>query len=85
MADLQTIMKTVDELAQDELDILYRHIVERRHTSWWIIAPENIAKIEEVLRPVHEEASHMTEEEINGVIDQAIAEVRHERKANRGL
>ena len=83
MADLQAVLKAVDELSQDDLDALYRHVVERRQASWWIIAPENITKLEEVLRSVHEEAATMTDEEINSTIDQAIAEVRHERKTNR--
>ncbi len=85
MADLQTVLKAVDELSQDELDELYRHIVDRRQADWWIVAPDNIARIEDVLRPVHEEAARMTEEEINAAIDEAIAEVRHERKTNRRL
>lgn len=83
MADLQNMIKAVDELSQDELDTLYRHIVERRQASWWIVLPENIAQIENVLRPVHEETAQMSEEEINATIDQAISEVRRERKANR--
>ncbi len=83
MADLQTVLKAVDELSQDELDELYRHIVERRQAAWWIVAPDNIAKIEALLRPVHDQAAPMTEGEINAAIDQAIAEVRHERKDNR--
>jgi hypothetical protein len=83
MANLQTVIKAVDELSPEELDELYRHIVERRQADWWIVSPDNIARIEEVLRSVHEEAAEMTEAEINAVIDQAIAEVRHERKTNR--
>ncbi len=85
MADLQTVIKAVDELSPDDLDELYRHIVERRQADWWIVSPDNIARIEEVLRPVHEEAAQMTEDEINAVIDQAIAETRHERKTNRRI
>jgi hypothetical protein len=85
MADLQSVMNAVDELSQDDLETLYRHIVERRLASWWIVPSENIAKIEEVLQPVHEEAAEMTEEEINATIDQAIAEVRRERKTNSRL
>ena len=85
MTDLQTVIKAVDELSQDDLDKLYRHLVERRQASWWIVPPENIAQIEEVMRPVHEEAAQMTENEINEVIDQAIAGVRRERKTNRRI
>jgi hypothetical protein len=83
MADSQTVIKAVDELSPDELDELYRHIVERRQADWWIVSPDNIARIEEVTRPVHEEAAQMAEDEINAVIDQAIAETGHERKTNR--
>jgi hypothetical protein len=85
MADLQTVIKAVDELSQDDLDKLYRHLLERRQASWWIVPSENVAKIEEVMRPVHEEAAQMTEDEINDVIDQAITEVRRERKTNRRI
>jgi hypothetical protein len=85
MADLQTVIKAVDELSQDDLDKLYRHLLERRQASWWVVPSENIAKIEELMRPVHEEAAQMTEDEINQVIDQAITEVRRERKTNRRI
>src|SRR5260221_14756109 len=80
MTDLESVIKVIDELSQDDLDRLYRHIIDRRQASWWIVTPDNIAKIEAVLRPVHEQAAQMTEEEINATIDQAITEVRHERK-----
>ncbi len=83
MADLQTLIRAVDELSQDELDKLYVHVLERRQSNWWIVPPENIAKIEEVMHNVHTEAAHMSEDEINQAIDQAIAEVRRERKPNR--
>lgn len=83
MADLQSVIKAVDELSQDELDKLYVHVLERREAHWWIVPPENIARIEEVLRDVHEEAAHLGEDEINRAIDQAIAEVRRERQTNR--
>jgi hypothetical protein len=84
MADLETVLAAIDELSTDELDEVYRHVMQRRHRNWWIVPPENIAKLKELLRPVHEEAAKMTEEEINDVIDEAIAEVRRERKATRG-
>jgi hypothetical protein len=51
-----------------------------KHLQWWVVPSENLAEIAEILRPVQEEAAHMSEEEINTVIDEAIAEVRRERK-----
>ena len=83
MTDLQTLISAVDELSQDELDKLYVHVLERRQSNWWIVPPENIAKIEEVMHNVHAEAAQMSEDEINQAIDQAIVEVRRERKTNR--
>jgi len=83
MADLQTVIRDVDELSQDELDQLYIHILERRQANWWIVPPENITKIEQIMQNVHQEAAHMTEDEINQAIDQAIVEARRERKTNR--
>jgi len=85
MTDLQSVIQAVDELSPDDLNKLYLHILERRESEWWIVPPENIAQIDQVMRSVQEEASQMSEEEINEAIDQAIAEVRRERKTNRGV
>ena len=49
--------------------------------TWWIVPPENLRKIDELLRPVQEEAAQMSEEEVNRVIDEAIAEFNEELKA----
>jgi hypothetical protein len=49
--------------------------------AWWVVPPENLARIKEILRPVHEDAAHLTDEEIDTAIDEALAEVRRERKA----
>jgi hypothetical protein len=81
--DLEGLISTVDSLPPDEFERLFRHMQERRKAqfAWWEIPEENIARLEEVLRPVHEEAAGMTDEEINEVLDEALAEVRRERKA----
>ena len=54
---------------------------ETKHLRWWIVPPENLEKLAEIMRPVQEEAAQMSEEEINALIDEAIAEVRRERKS----
>lgn len=51
---------------------------DAKQVSWWIVPPENLAEIAEIMRPVQEEAAQMSEE-VNAVIDEAIAEVRRER------
>jgi hypothetical protein len=82
MADLEMLLKAVDELSPEELHKLYDYVEQKRRTSWWVVPPEKLAEIAEIMRPVQEEASSMAEEEINEVIDEAIAEVRRERKQN---
>jgi hypothetical protein len=79
MSDLQTLLSTVDHLTPAELDALNRYVEKRRQQLWWVISSENLARLDEVMRPVQEEASHMTDAEIDEVISQAIAEVREER------
>ncbi len=79
MADLEALFRAIDDLKTEEYAQLVDYINKRRVVKWWVVPPENLAKIDELLKPVQEEASHMSEEEINAVIDQAIAEVRRER------
>ena len=80
MTDMQMLFRAVDELSPDERQQLKEYIEEREKTTWWIVPPENLAEINEIMRPVHEDAAKMTEEEINAVIDEALAEVRREEK-----
>jgi 7,8-dihydro-6-hydroxymethylpterin-pyrophosphokinase len=83
MADIQALKSAIDELSPRELDEMYKYIEQRRQRTWWVVPHENLKQIQEVMRPVHEEAAQMTEEEINAAIDEAIDEVRRERKARR--
>lgn len=86
MADLQGLFSQIDSLSPQDFEQLYRYMHKQRRTQrvWWVVPPENLAEIEKLLRPVHEQAAEMTEEEINALIDEAIAEVRRERKAKSG-
>jgi hypothetical protein len=81
MADLQDILKAIDELDAKEFEQLYDYVAQRRRTMrWWVVPPENIAKIREAVLPLQEDSAKLTEEEINAIIDEAIAEVRLERR-----
>ena len=80
MAELEALFRAVDELSPDELKRLQDYIDQRRRLTWWVVPPDNLQKVAEVMRPVHEDAAPLTEEEINGAIDEAVAEVRRERK-----
>ena len=84
MADLETLFRAVDELTAEELEQLKNYIEQRHGVKWWVVPSENLQKLGEIMRSVHEEAAQMTEEEINSAIDEAIAEVRRERKRNQG-
>jgi hypothetical protein len=84
MADLETLFRAVDELSAEELEQLKDYIEQRRAVKWRVVPPENLQQLAEIMRPVQEEAAQMTEEEINNVLDEALAEVRRERKKNQG-
>jgi hypothetical protein len=86
MADLQTLLTTIDKLPPEELEEVYRHIVQRRQPSYWLIPGENLKAIQDIMRPVYEQSAHLTDEEIDAAIDDALSEVRSERqsKTHRG-
>lgn len=71
MSDLQTILSAIDELSPEEIETVYRHIVQRRHVNYWLVPGENLKQIQEIMRPVHEQAKTMTDEEIDQAIDEA--------------
>jgi len=79
VTDLRELFQVIDHLQPDELEQVHSYIEQRRRTTWWVVPPENLSRIDEIMRPVQQEAAGMAEEEINAAIDEAIAEVRHER------
>jgi hypothetical protein len=82
MSDLQTVIEATDALSPQELEMLYQHIAERRKQQHWYISGDTLNKMYDLMRPVHEASAHMSEEEINAAIDDALNEVRREQ-ANR--
>jgi hypothetical protein len=80
MTNLEALLEAIDRLPDDQLEVVYRHIEQRRHPATWVVPPENLRKIDELMRPVQEEAAQTPEEEVNRAIDEAIAEVRRARK-----
>ena len=83
MTDLQMLFRAVDKLTPEERQQLLDYIEQRDKVTWWVVPPESLAEIREIMRPVHEDSANMTEEEINAVIDEAIAEVRHDEKQRK--
>jgi hypothetical protein len=80
MTDLQQLKSAIDELSRDELNEIYNHLVQRRQPTYWLVPSENLSEILEIMRPLHDATEDMTEEEINAAIDEALEEVRRERK-----
>jgi uncharacterized protein YfkK (UPF0435 family) len=83
MTNLEILFQEVDALKPEELNRLYDYIQQRRRTTWWVVPPENLEKIADVLRPVRDEAEQMSDAEINAAIDEAIAEARRERNRHQ--
>ena len=53
---------------------------QKRIIRWWVVPPENFAKLAELSALLQEDAEKMSEEEINALIDEELAEVRRERR-----
>lgn len=47
--------------------------------SYWLVPSENFRQIFEIMRPVHEAAMDLSEEEIDNLIDEALDEVRNKK------
>ena len=82
MTNLEMIFQTIEELSSEELDQVYQYIRQRRQTTTWSVSQENISELKTVLGDVHQETESMTDDEINTLIDDALDEVRSERKNN---
>jgi hypothetical protein len=82
MTDLDVLLQEIDALSSEDLKKVLDHIMERR-VAYWIVPGEHLAKIREILQPVHEEikASGMTSAEVDDLLDDALQEVRRERRA----
>jgi hypothetical protein len=81
MADIQALKAAIDDLSSEELNEIYNHLMQRRQAGYWLVPSENLEQILEIMRPIHEAASQMTEQEIDEIIDETLDEVRRERKA----
>jgi hypothetical protein len=84
MTDLDALLETIDELSEDELEKVYRHISSRRQKRYWLIPAQDLSPIQDILQDVNKETSDMSEDEINSIIDESLEEVRNEsRRKNR--
>lgn len=85
MADLQALIRAIDELNPEELEQLYSYVSNRRRTvRWWVVPPDNLAQVNHNVLQLQQDSANLTEEEINAVIDEALAEVRRDHKDHPG-
>ena len=82
MTDLQELLIAIDDLSPDELEQVYRRVVQRRSPAYWLVPGTNLKAIQDIMRPVYEQTASMSDEEIDGAIDEALSEVRRERKSD---
>lgn len=85
MVDMQVLFSVIDNLNANEFRQLREYIEKRAQTKLYTLTTDQLRAIDEAMRPVQQEAESMGEEEINAVIDSAIAEVRRERKAKSNI
>lgn len=77
--DLQGLFNAVDSLPPEDYFRLWKHMQARNRSmfAWWVVPPEHLAEIQEIMRSIADRAAaEMSEEQINAVIDEALAEVR---------
>jgi len=72
MVDMQELYRTIDALNREEAKQLYEYLEQRRRSTWWIVPEENLAALQELLRPVLAEAARMSDEEIEDVLNAAL-------------
>ena len=84
MTDLQELLIAIDDLSPDELEQVYRRVVQRRSPAYWLVPGTNLKAIQDIMRPVYEQTASMSDEEIDRAIDEALNEVRRERKSDSG-
>jgi hypothetical protein len=77
MSVVEDILAAIDKLNPDEQHQVYKYLKQKQQSTWWIVSSENLERIDEAFRPVQEEAANMPEDEINALIDEAIAEARN--------
>lgn len=81
MTDIQELLTVIDDLSPDDLEQVYRRVVQRRAPAYWLVPGSNLKAIQEIMRPVYEQTATMSDDEINDAIDEALSEVRRERKS----
>ncbi|MEP6987369.1 MAG: hypothetical protein ABI970_17320 [Chloroflexota bacterium] len=82
MTDLQELLTVIDDLSPDDLEKVYRRVVQRRSPAYWLVPGTSLKTIQDIMRPVYEQTATMSDEEIDSAIDEALSEVRRERKSD---
>ena len=84
MVDMQRLYQLIDELAPQELEQLSLYLQQRRVRSVPAVPAEVRNAIEQLMHPPHDLRDVMDQDEINAVLDEAIAEIRRVRREQSG-
>jgi hypothetical protein len=80
MTDLEQVLASIDGLSSEELEVVYKHVTQRRQAGYWLVPGENLKRIQSIMESVYQQTDLMDESEINTAIDEALDEVRRERR-----
>lgn len=73
---LEAVFAAVDSMSPQELNQLHQYISQKRKTTTWVVAKDDLNAIDEAMREVQQQAETMDEDEINALLDDVIAEIR---------
>lgn len=75
MIDLQSVIAAIEDLTREDREQVYQYLAQR-HTARHILPAESPVRIDELMKPVQDQAEQMTENEVFATIDQTITAVR---------
>lgn len=81
MTAVEAVLEQIAKLSpEDRAKVREKMDGETRTMTIYTLSSDEMRKALDVFEPVRKQAESMTEEEVNEAIDQAIAEVRAERR-----
>ncbi len=79
-SELEVLYEAIDKLSPEQFIQLRQYVENRAHSVLYVLSHDHLKTLDEIFAPIQAETSTMTDEEINTLIDEAIAEVRYERE-----
>jgi hypothetical protein len=70
MSVIEDILAAIDKLNPDEQYTVYKYLKQKQHSTYWVVSPDNLERIDAVMHPIQQDAANMPEDEI--LIDEAL-------------